>query len=130
MIETLEELKAIVENSENGDLFYDGRYLNERLHVRHYIKKYHQGGTSENVYYDAPLYVDTGKLSSLSDMKRNIEVMETNQQLQDKINQLDKAITDIGNHIQKSEPSFSMAGVDIGDSQKRIIEYIRKLEVL
>lgn len=54
--------------------------------------------------------------------------METNQKLIDKINQFDKAITDIGKHIQKSEPSFCMSGVDVGDSQSKIIGYIKELE--
>ena len=76
MSETLEELKAIVDNAEESDSFFDGRYLNSKLHARHHVKKYHQGGISENVYYDAPLYVDTKKLRSLSDIKRIIELME------------------------------------------------------
>jgi len=74
--ETLEELKAIVDNAEESDLFFDGRYLNSKLHARHHVKKYHQGGISENIYYDAPLYVDTKKLRSLSDIKLIIDLIE------------------------------------------------------
>ena len=76
MSETLEELKAIIDNAEESDLFFDGRYLNSKLDARHHVKKYHKGGISENIYYDAPLYVDTKKLRSLSDIKRIIELME------------------------------------------------------
>lgn len=128
-METLEELKAIFNGAESGDLFYDGRYLNKKLHVRQVMASYSTAGYSESFYYAAPLYVDTKKLRSLSDIKRIIEIMETSKNLQDKINQFDKALTDIGKRIQKSEPSFSMSGVDVGDSQGRIIEYIEKLEV-
>lgn len=38
-METLEELKAIIAGAESGDLFYDGRYLNSKLYIRHKIKK-------------------------------------------------------------------------------------------
>lgn len=123
-METLEELKAIADKAESG-----GYTLTSLCGSNFYRREgfYWIGfdaDESEFIEYEMPA------TRAISDIERIIELMEVNQSLQDKINQLDKAITDIGKHIQKSEPSFSMAGVDIGDSQKRIIEYIRKMEVL
>lgn len=85
MSETLEELKAIRDGAKESDLFFDGRYLNGKLHVRHHVKKSHQGGISENVYYDAPLYVNTDKLRSLSDINLIIELMEQVESLKEEL---------------------------------------------
>ena len=74
--ESLEELKVIIDNAVDGDLFFDGRYLNEKLHVRGSIDKYGVSGVKSYVVYDAPLYINTGKLHSLSDIKQIIELKE------------------------------------------------------
>lgn len=80
-METLEQLKEILDGAIDGDLFHDGRYLNEKLHVRGLIDKYSVSGIKSHVVYDAPLYVNTGKLRSLSDIKLIIELMELNQNM-------------------------------------------------
>lgn len=129
-METLEELKEIIENAPEGSS-HIAKSVGQSRYLKHNVRR-------DFVYYDGRTFcafpsksgfLKTCKsIRSLSDIKHRIELMENNQQLQDKINQFDKAITDIGKHIQKSEPNFSMSGVDVGDSQGRIVEYIEKLE--
>lgn len=115
--ESLEKLKAIIENAVDGDLFYDGRYLNKRLHVREVIDRYSADGKQSHTLYSAPLYVNTDKLRSLSDIKRIIELMEVesdiraalkseniqNRKLLDKTVSLQEKIKDIGYSYRRVE---------------------------
>lgn len=60
-----------------------------------------------------------------------IALIEQNAELHKKLAQFNTAITDIGKHIQKSEPSFCMGGVDSKDgfsSSGKVIGYIEKIE--
>lgn len=118
-METLEQLKEVIKNAPDGATHYDedGDYI--------------KFGINYPYWYDGSTWFELescGSVRSLSDIKLIVELMESNKALIDKINQFDKAITDIGKHIQKSEPSFCVAGVDVGDSQSKIIGYITKLE--
>lgn len=74
---TLEELKTIIEESSEGDLFYcNGQYLNMNLEVRSRIDKYTTEGKTTNFYYARPLYTDMSNLHLLSDIENIIELKE------------------------------------------------------
>lgn len=46
------------------------------MHARGAVDRYSPKGVSSHFFYDAPLYIKTNELRSLSDIKRIIELME------------------------------------------------------
>lgn len=76
---TLEELKTIIEESSEEDLFYcNGQYLNMNLDVRSRIDKYTTEGKTTNFYYARPLFTDMSNLHLLSDIENIIKLKEHN----------------------------------------------------
>ena len=91
--------------------------------------------TNEAIEYmlkDPDFYDEKLLHISASNIKEKLsEILQLRKESESKtqrIMQFDSAITEIGAYIQKSVPSFTMCGVDTGDSQKKIIEYIKSLE--
>lgn len=76
---TLDELKTILEEASDDDLFYcGGQYLNKDLDIRSRIDKYTTGGKTSKYYYARPFYVGMSDLHSLSDIENIVKLKEHN----------------------------------------------------
>lgn len=76
---TLDELKTILEEASDGDLFYcGGTYLNKNLDIRSRIVKYTVKGKVSNFYYARPFYTDMSDLHLLSDIENIVKLKEHN----------------------------------------------------
>lgn len=89
-METLEQLKEIFKNAPEGATHYDeeGDYIKCSDEFLFWYDDFEWSALETYV-----------AMRSLSDIKDKIELLENKQKLLEKINQFDKAITDIGKHI-------------------------------
>ena len=85
MRELTEELKAIRDGAVDDDVFYDGRYLSKKLYIRTSMHKHHSDRVEKISVYTPPLYVNTDKLRSLSDISLIIELMEQVESLKEEL---------------------------------------------
>ena len=85
MSETLEELISIRDGAVDDDVFYDGRYLSKKLYIRTSMHKHHSDKVEKISVYTPPLYVNTDKLRSLSDINLIIELMEQVESLKEEL---------------------------------------------